>query len=269
MVATKSTKKVHEQLKELGFSRYEIACYLTLVAHHPANGSQLSRYSGVARSKVYDVLRNMETRGLVSHVGKGMYVPLPPEELIKRLRLKFESNVSLLREQMRRLSDEAEHEHLWFIRGYNQIMAKARDMISTARKEIYLRLFPEEETFLDADLHRAENRGVGIRFVSLGHPASSFALQVVHPEYEKLEDLLGGRSLDLVVDRSEALTGILEGDFEDQYTVNWTRNKWFITASRDSLRHDFYQFLLYKLYELDQPLNESDQAIYRLIKDEA
>ena len=263
------TTKVQEQLKDLGFSRYEIACYLTLVAHHPANGSQLSRYSGVTRSKIYDVLRNMQGRGIVSHVGDGMYVPLPPEELIKRLRLKFESNVALLREQMRRLSDEADHEHLWFIRGYNQIMAKARDMISTAREEIYLRLFPEEEAFLDADLHRAENRGVAIRFVSLGPPPSSFTVQVVHPEYEKLEDLLGGRSLDLVVDRSEALTGSLEGEFDDQYTVNWTRNKWFITASRDSLRHDFYHCLLYKLHELNKPLDDSDKVIYKLIKDEA
>ena len=61
--------RVQEQLKELGFSRYEIACYLALVARHPANGSQVSKLSGVARSKVYDVLRSMADRGLVGAVG--------------------------------------------------------------------------------------------------------------------------------------------------------------------------------------------------------
>lgn len=57
-------KTLHKQLTGLGFSRYEIACYLSLVEHHPANGSQLSRSSGIARSKIYDVLRSLEAEGL-------------------------------------------------------------------------------------------------------------------------------------------------------------------------------------------------------------
>lgn len=261
--------RIHEQLTNLGFSRYEIACYLALVGHHPANGSQLSKFSGVARSKIYDVLLNLEARGLVGQVGGGKYVPLPPEELIKRLRLQFEANVSLLREQMKRLTHEADHEHLWLIKGYDQIMAKAQDMIITSREEIYLRLFPEEGAVVDKELHRAETRGVAIRYVSLGPPPSSFAVQVIHPEYEGLHKVIGGRAIDLVIDRSEGLTGILEGDYEDRYSVNWTRNRWFITASRDSLRHDFYHFLLHKLYERNEPLSESEKAVYRLIKEEA
>jgi len=261
--------QIHDQLTNLGFSRYEIACYLTLVAHQPANGSQLSKFSGVARSKIYDVLRNLEHRGLVGQVDKGRYVPLPPEELVKRLRLQFETNVSLLREQMKRLTDGADHDHFWSIRGYNQIMAKAQDMISTSHEEIYLRLFPEEGKLLDKELRRAEARGTAIRYVSLGPPASAFAVQVIHPEYEKLQTSIGGRAIDLVVDRSEGLTGILAGDFEENYCVNWTPNKWFITASRDSLRHDFYHYLLYKLHEQNQPLSESEEAIYDLIREEA
>lgn len=71
-------KTIHKQLNGLGFSRYEITSYLSLVEHHPANGSQLSRRSGIARSKIYDVLRSIESRGLVGQVGQGMYVPLCP-----------------------------------------------------------------------------------------------------------------------------------------------------------------------------------------------
>jgi sugar-specific transcriptional regulator TrmB len=260
--------RIDEQLTSLGFSRYEIACYLALVANHPINGSQLSRYSGVARSKVYDVLLNLEARGLVGKVGDGKYVPLPPEELIKRLRLQFETNVSLLREQMKRLTDQADHEHIWLVKGYKQIMNKAQDMISTSREEIYIRLFPQEGVLLDRELHNAEKRGVAIRYVSLGPSPSNFAVQVLHPDSDKIHNKLGGRAIDLVVDRSEALTGSLEEDQEDDCSVNWTRNKWFITASRDSLRHDFYHFLFFKLYERNEPLSEAEKAIYRLIKEE-
>jgi sugar-specific transcriptional regulator TrmB len=259
---------VQEQLRELGFSRYEIACYLALVAQHPANGSQISRHSGVARSKVYDVLRNMAARGLVGEVGNGMYVPLPPEELVKRLRQQFEANVSLLREQISRSASTADHEHLWVIRGYSQIITKARGMINSSQDEVYLRLFPPEGKLLDLDLKNAESRGVKIRYISLGSPPSKFKIQVVHPEYEKVEQNLGGRSLDLVADQSEALTGLIQDMPEDEVTVNWTRNRWFITASRDSMRHDFYHYLFYKIHEDKKRLTKEDRAVYELIKNE-
>lgn len=262
-------KTIHKQLTGLGFSRYEIASYLSLVAHHPANGSQLSRRSGIARSKIYDVLRSLESRGLVGQVGKGTYVPLPPAELIKRLRLQFENKVSLLSEQINRLTDHAEHEHMWLVKGYSQILAKARDMISSSRHEIYVRVFPNEGVLINKDLERAEQRGVDIRYISLGAPPSKFNVQVIHPECGTLIDRIGGRALDLVVDLDEALTGILDGDQEEEYKVNWTRNRQFITASRDSLRHDFYHCFFYKLYEQKEPLNKKEKAMYELIKSES
>jgi sugar-specific transcriptional regulator TrmB len=262
-------KTLHKQLTGLGFSRYEIACYLSLVEHHPANGSQLSRSSGIARSKIYDVLRSLESRGLVGQVGKGMYVPLPPAELIKRLRLQFENKVSLLSEHINRLTDHADHEHLWLIKGYSQILTKARDMINSSRNEIYVRVFPNEGMLIHKDLERAEQRGVDIRYVSLGPPPSNFRVQVIHPEYVNREDLIGARALDIVVDRNEALTGILEGNYEEEYKINWTRNRQFITASRDSLRHDFYHCFFYKLHEQNEPLNKKEKAMYELIKGEA
>ena len=87
----------YQQLQDLGFSQYEINGYLTLVAHHPVNGSQLSRLSGIARSRIYDVLRSMVRKGLALQVEQGLYVPLPPEELVKRLEGQFASNIDLLK----------------------------------------------------------------------------------------------------------------------------------------------------------------------------
>ena len=260
--------KVQEQLRELGFSRYEIACYLALVARHPANGSQVSKLSGVARSKVYDVLRSMAGRGLAGAVGEGMYVPLPPEELITRLKHQFEANVALLREQISRSSSSADHEHLWVVRGLDNILAKARGMIISAEKEIYIRLFPAEGELLARELSAAQARGVAIRYISLGPLPQAFEVQIEHPEHESLEQEMGGRSLDLVVDQAEALTGLIEDLPPDEVAVNWTQNRWFITASRDSMQHDFYHYLLYKVHENKKRLNQKDKAVYELIKKE-
>ncbi len=73
----------HSHLKELGFSQYEASCYMALVTTHPVNGSQLSKISGIARSRIYDVLRNLIAKGYVIEVNSGQYAPLPSDELIR------------------------------------------------------------------------------------------------------------------------------------------------------------------------------------------
>ncbi len=256
----------YSKLCELGFSRYEISCYLSLVKDHPVNGSKLSRLSGIARSKIYDVLRGLARKGLVMEVESGLYAPLPPEELLKRLRFQFESNLSLLEKELSEIGRETSYEYIWAIRGYANVMDKAKEMIDNAEKELYLRLFPEEGGVLAQALSAAVERGVGIRYIAMGKMPETFDIQVVHPGTGDLSVSIGGRSIDIIADRREALVGILASGEEELSPVNWTRNHWFITANRDSLRHDFYHYFLQKTYDRGLALTAREEEIYRLIK---
>ena len=256
----------YAKLNQLGFSQYEISCYLALVAQHPSNGSQLSKLSGISRSRIYDVLRNMTKKGFVMEVESGLYVPLPPDELIKRLSNRFESNLSILKKQLTEAYQETTYEYIWVIRGYDDVMKKASDMIHSARKELYVRLFPKAGRILERDLQEAATRGVGVRYISMGDTPLTFDIQVVHPEPDRLLDTIGGRSFDIIADRSEALVGIFEEGNEDLSPINWTRNRWFIIANRDSLRHDFFHYFLHKVYDHKQALSEREKGIYDFIK---
>ena len=91
-------------------------------------------------------------------------------------------------------------------------------------------------------------------------------IQVTHPEVASLPDKLGGESMDIIVDRAEALVGIFETGQEATSPVIWTRNRWFVIANRDSLRHDFYHYFLDKLYDRKVPFSLQDEAIYAFIK---
>lgn len=258
----------YNKFNELGFSQYEISSYLSLVARHPSNGSQLSRFSGIPRSRIYDVLRDMTKKGLVMEVENGLYVPLPPDELIKRLRNRFESNLSVLKKQLTEASQETTFEYIWVIRGYEEVLKKASEMICSARKELYVRLFPKAGRILERDLQEAATKGVDVRYIALGDIPLTFDIQVVHPEPERLVDSIGGRSFDIISDRSEALVGIFEEGNEDLSPINWTRNRWFIIANRDSLRHDFFHYFLHKVYDQKKELSEREKRIYKLIKSE-
>ena len=256
----------YEKLKNLGFSQYEITCYLTLAAQHPINGSQLSSISGMARSRVYDVLRNMERKGLVLAVGSGQYVPLPPNELYKRLQNQFDDSLEALKEQLNGAEAGASYEFIWMIRGYEQVVTKAREMIAAAQDELYVRLFPDSGKRLERDLKKAEARGVGIRYIAMGDIATNFEIQITHPGPDHLLETIGGRSFDIIADKNEALVGIFEKGQEDKAPINWTRNRWFVIANRDSLRHDFYHYFLDKILERNERLSERECQIYEFIK---
>lgn len=256
----------YEKLKNLGFSQYEITCYLTLAVQHPINGSQISRISGMARSRVYDVLRNMVRKGFVLDVGDGLYVPLPPEELYKRLRNEFHQGLETLKEKLDGNTADMSYEFIWMIRGYEKVITKAKEMIAAARREIYVRLFAESGDRLQPDLIKAEQSGVRIRYIAMGEPPGAFDVQVAHPDAMNLMDTIGGRSFDIITDRSEALVGIFEKGREDTSPINWTRNRWFVIANRDSLRHDFYHCFLDKMIEQGEMLSKRERRIYEIIK---
>jgi len=253
-------------LQDFAFSKYESSCYLTLVANHPSNGSRLSRLSGISRSRIYDVLRSLGRKGLVFEIEKGQYVPLPFDELKKQLRGRFESNLTALEEQLKRMGRETEYDYLLTMHDYRAVVAKARDIIDGAQKELYLRLFPETWQRVQSHIARAHARGVGLRCISMGPMPLIYDIQVLHPQRDDLMEKIGGESIDIVADRTEALSGILAGGSTDPTSIIWTRNQSFIISTRDSLRHDFYHYFLELIHEQGRPLSARDKRIYAFIK---
>ena len=254
------------KMMEFGFSQYETSCYMALVAHHPANGSQLSKQSGIARSRIYDVLGMLSRKGIVFEIEQGQYVPLPPEELKKRLKSRFETNLSSFEKELENVTTTTEYEYILTLRGHNEVMQKAIEIIDHAEKELYIRLFPPCGEKLAPQIERAAARGVGIRYVCMGSMPHNFEIQVEHPGSQELIQKIGGESVDIIADKAEALVGMFELGKEDLSPFIWTRNKWFVIGNRDSLRHDFYHYFLNKIYDCNESLSTAEQQIYEFIK---
>jgi len=253
-------------LLNFGFTQYESKAYLSLVAQSPLNGSQLSKASGVPRPKIYDTLRSLKDKGLAAELGQGLFAPLPPEELLKRLRHDHTANLDALEEAFKIIKAPPAYDYIWSFRGYERVMSKAKEMIASAEFEIYLRVFPEEARVLDRELLRAAERGVSIKHISFGPPVSKFEHQVIHPDFKRVGQVLGGRNIELVVDGQEAMSGRFSPGEEDQSAVTWTRNPWVVIIFRDGLRHDFFHYFIIKVYDNGQELSPGEKRTYEMIK---
>ncbi len=250
----------------LGLSQSEIKTYLALLKHSPANGSQISRHAGIPRANIYDILGSLINKGMATNLNGGVYVPLPPDEFLKRLRLRVDSDIASLEKQIEAISRNQHMEYIWTIRGYDEVMAKAVDMIADAQRELYVLLYPDEAAYLDSHLLEAQRRGVEVKYVSMGKPATPFELQVIHPDADRVETSHRGRVFDVVRDKIEILVGVFEHAREEDSSINWAKNHWFVAAIREGIRHDFFHYFVHKMIDRGESLSAREKKMYQRIK---
>ncbi|MBI9082406.1 MAG: TrmB family transcriptional regulator [Desulfobacterales bacterium] len=256
-------------LSTLGLSQSELKTYMALLQHAPANGSQLSRHSGVPRANIYNILEALKRNGMVAELQGGLYTPLPTDEFMGRMRRRVDADLAALEKQINAATKRPSTETIWTLKGYDDVIAKAKEMIDAAKDELYVLLYPPEARHLDDHLVNAEKRGVDVKYVSMGPPLTPFKYQVVHPGTQQVQTAHAGRVIDVVRDKTEILVGMFEAGREDQSPINWARNHWFVMALRETIRHDFFHYLIYKILDLGEELNEDDKTLYGAIQKDA
>jgi sugar-specific transcriptional regulator TrmB len=261
--------EIPNSLTSLGLSQYVVKAYMTLVGTpQPVNGSQLSNRSGIPRARIYDVLRQLRSKGMAVELEEGLYAPLPPEEMVKRLRHRFETDMAVFEQMLAAAAQPPRYDYVWTIEGYEEVMAKAAEMIDGSESEVYIRVLQQEGVLLEPPLRRAEARGVAVKYISLGTAPCMFDFQVIHQGHDRIIASFGGRSIDIVVDKEQILVGVFKQGQEDLSPVNWTKNRAFVASGRESLRHDFFHIFLHKTYDLGQALTEREKTIYEVVKND-
>jgi sugar-specific transcriptional regulator TrmB len=199
-------------LRGFGFTEYEVKAYLALLAKSPVTGYELSKQSGIPRSRVYDVLTRLEEKGaaMVTDTDPAQYAPLPPEALIERIRTELQTSIGSLESLRASLESVTIAEggaQVWTLRGYKTMISKARTMIRMAVSEVLVVAAREELEALDPDLAEAEGRGVTVLALEqVGLPGTDGLL----PDDPSPLASWAGRFMLLVKDASEALvSGVL------------------------------------------------------------
>ncbi|MCF7796253.1 MAG: hypothetical protein K9N11_01575 [Lentisphaeria bacterium] len=216
--------KIIATLKSLGFTANESKAYLTLLRANPATGYEISGKSGVPRSAIYEILKRLETMGLVSvtDTNPTRYIPLPPDHLFELLEQRFTSDIDELKNSLKSIHTTMEVGDLWNIVGYDNMLQRAKSMIQAARETIYLSIWRPEYDHLVEDLREAEARGVKILIFSFTEiPQDVGMVFSYNLKTTKLVRIWSKKIL-MVVDKETALLG--GSDDKPGLKVAWTKN---------------------------------------------
>jgi HTH-type transcriptional regulator, sugar sensing transcriptional regulator len=230
------TDQIESIMASLGFSLYESRAYAALVLENPLTGYELSGKSGIPRSKVYECIERLKRKGLLVPVEENpvKYAPLPPEELVRRLSKEFRSSLEKLESLFKEEKNTDRVDYIFNVRGYDEIIAKSIEMIEDAKSELALALWGEEIARLESEIKRAVKRGVAVRLLTFnGGRAVEGCETYRHPS---IAGDLTRKSITVVRDRSEVLTGQLSG--EGGTVSAWTRNHNLVFISLKYIEHE-------------------------------
>jgi len=214
---------------------------VALLRESPVTGYQLSKMSGVPRSMIYEVLAKLVARGAAMTVrkeGGTQYAPVPAAEFLDKLHREQEQLFASLQSDLDSLGSAPDLDYVWNIEGYENILAKAEEMIGQARGSIYLALMPDTFAALQPVLEEAVRRGVR----AVIYTASALDLPggqvVVTPMSEEAASRVEGLGLILVVDGEGVL--ISEWLTASQARASWATSPLLVFIAEHHLRTDPY-----------------------------
>jgi len=255
-----------ENFRNLGFSEYEAKIYLSLLQENPATAYEAGKISGVPTSKVYEVLKKLSSKGIVSDVAVGKqkrYIPIAPEEMLNRHKAVTDNIINSLRGDFSALGRSREGPPMWYIIDYDHLMDKAQRVIGGATKTVLISTWRKELEVLEKNLRNALMRQVRVAVVHFGQPETRIGQMYPHPVEKSRFHEKDRRSLVVVADSREALYGTIMKFGRAEGT--WTNNRGMVAFAEEYIRHDIYMMKIVKRF--DRLLKQNFGTAYEKLLD--
>ncbi|HRW82226.1 MAG TPA: TrmB family transcriptional regulator [Methanothrix sp.] len=172
--------EIVDGLRKLGLTEYEARSYAALVGLGEATAREVHEASGVPRTRVYDILKDLTGKGFAEFVqgSPTYYRAIEPERVIERLKEELLEAASRSADELKNLNLETPvPTPVWCVRNEWGIKNRVRDIIKRADDE--LTIFCRSPEFLRehrSDLLSDLNEGCSLvlivdkmeRFADLG-----------------------------------------------------------------------------------------------------
>lgn len=210
--------KAVELLQQFGLNEYEAKTYVTLVRLEDGTAKDVSSRSDVPRTRVYDAVEALHTKGLVDvqHSTPKLFRPVSWQIVIRQFRQEYENGIDELETILRNLepisSETDEQVGVYTVVGTETVEERVVGFIEEADSEIVFMCVEEllTEQLLDALADR-EQAGVDIVLGGVSEEAAK-RLQERLPDAKLLETLWTWEEISagriLLVDRHTTLASV-------------------------------------------------------------
>lgn len=96
-------------INSIGFTTLQAAAYIAALQLGEETGSAIANASGINRSKIYDILNQLEELGAISKISrenKPRYIAVSPESLFPKLLSKFQAHLNQSKDRLKVLAED-------------------------------------------------------------------------------------------------------------------------------------------------------------------
>ena len=236
-------------LREFDFTESEAKVYVKLLENGPSTGYEISKLSGVARSKIYNVLEALTKRGvLVSCVEdkSTFYSAISVKQLSSIIRRRIDKNLARLDLEGQKLSSPRGDERIWYLYDWESVKTRCLQMIGGAQKEVLLQIWTNE---LDEEFEQCicQKEDTLARVAVVLYDENQ-TYQTTIPrfykhgfEQDKLKEM-GGRWLTISVDAEEMIYATFSAT--EMVQAIYSKNADIVMFAREYAYHDAYSLRL-------------------------
>lgn len=238
-----------ESLEKFNFSKTEALVYLNLVKNGCRNGSQIAKDLNISRSSIYSALENLYSRAVIYLLQSESktYKAEDPEILFERLKKVYQESADSLKKSLTEITKKEENNFYLNIKGLTNFLTKARQLLLTAEKEVYINACLDIQLF-SKEFSVLKKKGIRVIVFSfadlnIGNLPIEYYYNSIKPSNSNEVRMM------LVVDRKSSLIGCSIGDGEVIGT--YSDNPLLVSIVSEHIHQDIYLLKLKEKYKKD------------------
>lgn len=232
-------------LKQFKFTESEAKIYISLLQNGSCTGYELSKVSGVPRSKIYVLLEGLASRGIVEQSTSDhtvLYQAIPTDQLSTLLTGSFQETLNSFHTECSHLVTKEDNQTIWELEEWNSIRAKAKKQITEAKSNLLIQIWVDELDGELAELINQKQEEIEDVVVVLYDPTKCYDTSLTHfyPhgfEQDKLDEI-GHRWITVVADKQDILYCTIP--FKGTTKAIHTKNPMLAFFASEYVIHDAY-----------------------------
>lgn len=149
-------------LGEVGFTKYEILTYWTLLVYGPSTAKEISKKSGIPYNRVYDTISSLERRGFVTEIDgtPKIYAAYSPRIAFFRFKRELDDIMEKLESALKEAKREEHKPAIWRSRNFEEALEMFRETLDSAEREVIVVTPSEFFGEIEEELKEVLERGV-------------------------------------------------------------------------------------------------------------